>query len=130
MKILFSLIASAFNDGKCLLTTFLTFLICFRGLNVYEYCFTVNENVFFPPPKVKSGVIRLVRNEKEQIGCSEEAFFKVVKTAFNQRRKMLRNALKTNFSFTNPEDELLNKRAEQLSVEDFVRLVQMLGPIQ
>jgi len=95
-----------------------------------EYCFTVNENVFFPPPKVKSGVIRLVRNKKMQLDCDEQFFFKVVKTAFNQRRKMLRNALKAHFSFLNPEDEILEKRAERLSVDDFVRLVQMLEPIQ
>jgi len=95
-----------------------------------EYCFTVHENVFFPPPKVKSGVIKLVRNDKQEIDCDEQIFFRVVKTAFNQRRKMLRNALKVNFSFTNPEDEILTKRAEQLSVDDFVRLVNMLEPIQ
>jgi 16S rRNA (adenine1518-N6/adenine1519-N6)-dimethyltransferase len=93
-----------------------------------EYCFTVNENVFFPPPKIKSGVIRLKRNETKQLDCNERVFFQLVKTAFNQRRKMLRNALKANFSFTNPDDDILNKRAEQLSVEQFVRLVQMIEP--
>jgi 16S rRNA (adenine1518-N6/adenine1519-N6)-dimethyltransferase len=95
-----------------------------------EYCFTVNETVFFPPPKVKSGVIKLVRNNEQKIDCDEKLFFQVVKTAFNQRRKMLRNALKANFSFINPEDEILNKRAEQLSVKQFVSLVQMLEPIE
>lgn len=95
-----------------------------------EYCFTVNEHVFFPPPKVKSGVIRLRRNEKQQIDCDEQLFFQVVKTAFNQRRKMLRNALKASFSFSNPEDEILNKRAEQLNVNQFEKLAQMLKPIR
>jgi 16S rRNA (adenine1518-N6/adenine1519-N6)-dimethyltransferase len=94
-----------------------------------HYCFTVNENVFFPPPKVKSGVIKLIRNEKTQIDCDEQLFFQVVKTAFNQRRKTLRNALKAKFSIKNPEDSLLNKRAEQLSVEQFVQLTKILEPV-
>lgn len=93
-----------------------------------NYCFTVNEHVFSPPPKVKSGVIRLIRNEKQTLDCDEHVFFLVVKTAFNQRRKMLRNALKNSFQFLNPEDDILNKRAEQLSVEQFVGLVQQLEP--
>jgi 16S rRNA (adenine1518-N6/adenine1519-N6)-dimethyltransferase len=60
-----------------------------------DYLFTVSENVFYPPPKVQSGVIRLRRNNVEKLGCNEELFFRVVKTAFNQRRKTLRNALKS-----------------------------------
>ena len=60
-----------------------------------EYLFTVNETVFIPPPKVKSAVIRLTRNDRKKLDCDEVLFFKVVKTAFNQRRKTLRNSLKT-----------------------------------
>ncbi|NTW31835.1 MAG: 16S rRNA (adenine(1518)-N(6)/adenine(1519)-N(6))-dimethyltransferase RsmA [Bacteroidetes bacterium] len=90
-----------------------------------EYLFTVNENVFVPPPKVKSAVIRIVRNDVETLGCDEKLFFAVVKTAFNQRRKMLRNAL-SSFTFNNNENVLLlmTKRAEQLNVQDFILLTQ------
>ncbi|MES2836352.1 MAG: 16S rRNA (adenine(1518)-N(6)/adenine(1519)-N(6))-dimethyltransferase RsmA [Bacteroidota bacterium] len=86
-----------------------------------EYLFTVSETVFSPPPKVKSGVIRLVRNKVQNLACDEEKFIRVVKTGFNQRRKTLRNALK---SLTPPEftSVYLAKRAEQLSVNDFVKL--------
>ncbi|SDJ77044.1 16S rRNA (adenine1518-N6/adenine1519-N6)-dimethyltransferase [Catalinimonas alkaloidigena] len=90
-----------------------------------EYCFTVSEHVFKPPPKVKSGVIRLRRNERTTLACDEALFFRVVKTAFNQRRKTLRNALKPMLT---PESDLppalLDKRAEQLGVDEFVRLTQ------
>lgn len=93
-----------------------------------EYLFTVNENVFTPPPKVKSAVIRLTRNGRTQLNCDEDLFFKVVKTGFNQRRKTLRNALKTmlpeNYDIT---DSLLNKRAEQLSVSDFESLTARIS---
>lgn len=85
-----------------------------------EYLFTVNEGVFFPPPKVKSAVLRLKRNDVIQLDCDERLFVRVVKTGFNQRRKTLRNSLK---SFQIKDlDELLCKRAEQLEVEDFVTL--------
>jgi len=88
-----------------------------------DYLFTVSENVFHPPPKVQSGVIRLRRNDVEKLECNEEHFFRVVKTAFNQRRKTLRNALKS-LGMVRPESvsHLLDKRAEQLSVADFVSL--------
>jgi len=88
-----------------------------------EYLFTVNENVFVPPPKVKSAVIRIVRNDVEALGCNEKLFFALVKIAFNQRRKMLRNAL-SSFTFNDNNDvlSLMTKRAEQLSVDDFVLL--------
>ena len=88
-----------------------------------EYLFTVSENVFYPPPKVQSGVIRLRRNNIEKLDCNEDFFFRVVKTSFNQRRKTLRNALK-NLNKTGSEalPSLLDKRAEQLSVADFVFL--------
>jgi 16S rRNA (adenine1518-N6/adenine1519-N6)-dimethyltransferase len=89
-----------------------------------EYLFTVGENVFIPPPKVKSAVIRLRRNEREILDCNERLFFIVVKTAFNQRRKMLSNALKP-LGKTIPE-EFAMKRAEQLSVEEFVILTRKM----
>jgi 16S rRNA (adenine1518-N6/adenine1519-N6)-dimethyltransferase len=92
-----------------------------------EYLFTVNETVFIPPPKVKSAVIRLTRNETEKLDCDEALFFKVVKTAFNQRRKTLRNSLKT-FYIDYERGELTHlagKRAEELCVEDFVRLTRL-----
>lgn len=85
-----------------------------------EYLFTVPEHVFTPPPKVKSGVIRLVRKEDFSLQCNEKLFFTVVKTGFNQRRKTLRNALKSLNIAVNDETELLlTKRAEQLTVENF-----------
>lgn len=93
-----------------------------------EYLFTVNENVFNPPPKVKSAVIRLERNTLQQLPCSEELFIKVVKAAFNQRRKMLRNSLR-NVCETLPE-EFATKRPEQLSVNDFITLTVLVGNLQ
>jgi 16S rRNA (adenine1518-N6/adenine1519-N6)-dimethyltransferase len=92
-----------------------------------EYLFTVNETVFIPPPKVKSAVIRLTRNDREKLDCDEALFFKVVKTAFNQRRKTLRNSLKS-FYIDYERGEVLHlagKRAEELSVEDFVQLTRL-----
>ncbi|MFA4851852.1 MAG: 16S rRNA (adenine(1518)-N(6)/adenine(1519)-N(6))-dimethyltransferase RsmA [Bacteroidales bacterium] len=90
-----------------------------------EYLFTVNETVFIPHPKVKSAVIRLVRNDSKTLDCDEKLFFSIVKTAFNQRRKTLRNAL-SSFKFS--EDDvvkiLLTKRAEQQSVQEFVLLTK------
>ena len=92
-----------------------------------EYLFTVNETVFIPPPKVKSAVIRLTRNERMKLDCDETLFFKVVKTAFNQRRKTLRNSLKTFYiDFERGElGHLAGKRAEELSVDDFVNLTRL-----
>ena len=90
-----------------------------------EYLFTVNPTVFHPPPKVKSAVIRFTRNSTEKLNCDEELFFQVVKTGFNQRRKTLRNAL-SKFEIENLKNDLLNKRAEQLSVDDFVELTKMI----
>lgn len=90
-----------------------------------EYLFTVSEQVFIPPPKVKSAVIRLRRNDVVALPCNEELFFSTVKAAFNKRRKMLRNSL------SEPGKELpeqyAEKRPEQLSVADFIRLTQMIG---
>lgn len=91
-----------------------------------EYLFTVHENVFTPPPKVKSGVIRLRRNEVQDLGCDEALFFKVVKTGFNQRRKTLRNALKSlNMPGFKSDEPMLAKRAEELTVADFVYLTNL-----
>ena len=88
-----------------------------------EYLFTVSEHVFIPPPKVKSAVIRLRRNSSTELGCDPVLFKAVVKTAFNQRRKTLRNGLKSyKFISSSEIDTLLSKRAEQLSVKDFVFL--------
>jgi 16S rRNA (adenine1518-N6/adenine1519-N6)-dimethyltransferase len=87
-----------------------------------EYLFTVGETVFIPPPKVKSAVIRLRRNERVKLDCNEKFFFTVVKTAFNQRRKMLSNALKS-IGMKIPE-EFAMKRAEQLSVEEFITMAR------
>ena len=92
-----------------------------------EYLFTVDENVFDPPPKVKSGVMRLRRKEDFSLPCGEKLFFTVVKTAFQQRRKTLRNSLKTlNLSDNLREDKVLDLRPEQLSVEDFIALTQKI----
>jgi 16S rRNA (adenine1518-N6/adenine1519-N6)-dimethyltransferase len=92
-----------------------------------EYLFTVDEHVFIPPPKVKSGVLRLRRKENFTLPCGEKLFFTVVKTAFQQRRKTLRNSLKTlNLSDSLREDEVFNLRPEQLSVEQFITLTQKI----
>lgn len=96
-----------------------------------SYLFTVHEHVFTPPPKVKSAVIRLVRNERKNMACDEKLFIQVVKTAFNQRRKTLRNSLKTFFpEKSDSESVLYNKRPEQLSVEDFIHITQYITSIQ
>ena len=92
-----------------------------------EYLFTVSEKVFSPPPKVKSGVIRLIRNETEKLGCDEGLFFKVVKSCFNQRRKMLRNSVKAAFSLSSADHPDLNLRPEQLPVEKFVELTNWIS---
>lgn len=87
-----------------------------------EYLFDVSEKSFQPPPKVKSGVIRLIPRGESPAMKSEKKFFLLVKTAFNQRRKTLRNAVRDLFDATVLEEELFNKRAEQLSVEQFAAL--------
>lgn len=91
-----------------------------------EYLFTVNETVFVPPPRVKSGVIRLTRNDTLKLGCDEELFHKVVKTAFNQRRKTLRNSLKGLLDGIVTEGPLFDMRPERLSVQNFVSLTNMV----
>ena len=93
-----------------------------------EYLFTVSEHVFTPPPKVKSGVLRLKRKENYHLPCDEKLFFTVVKTAFNQRRKTLRNSLKTyQLSDNLKEDSIFDLRPEQLSVEQFIELTQKIA---
>ncbi len=91
-----------------------------------EYLFTVHENVFTPPPKVKSAVIRLTRNNVQKLDCDEELFKKVVKTTFNQRRKTIRNSIRTLFNNNELRHPLLDKRPEQLSVAQFVELTQFV----
>lgn len=95
-----------------------------------EYLFEVGENSFAPPPKVKSVVIRLKRKEKKELDCDEKLFFKIVKAGFNQRRKTLRNALKSNLKIKVQnlklwEEKVFDKRAEQLTVDEFIELTKM-----
>ncbi len=93
-----------------------------------EYLFTVPEHVFNPPPKVKSGVIRIIRNNVKKLDCDEKLFFRIVKAGFNQRRKTLSNSLKViPFNRDNISDcSLFSKRPEQLSVKEFVELTQFI----
>lgn len=92
-----------------------------------EYLFTVSEKVFDPPPKVKSAVIRMVRNSRQELGCDEKLFKTVVKTSFNQRRKTLRNSMKPLLGKDCPDYSLaiFDKRPEQLSVEQFIELTHI-----
>lgn len=94
-----------------------------------EYLFTVSEHVFNPPPRVKSAVIRLRRNSTMDIGCDTNHYINVIKSGFNQRRKTLRNSLKAIIGGKDTSDieDLLAKRAEQLSVEDFIELANQLA---
>lgn len=92
-----------------------------------EYLFTVNPNVFYPPPNVNSAVIRLRRNESKNLDCDEKLFFGLVKAGFNQRRKTLRNSLGSyKFEVSDRITELLSKRAEQLGVAEFEFLAQSI----
>ncbi|MEN8786639.1 MAG: 16S rRNA (adenine(1518)-N(6)/adenine(1519)-N(6))-dimethyltransferase RsmA [Flavobacteriales bacterium] len=91
-----------------------------------EYLFTVPEGAFDPPPKVQSGVIKLVRKENQEIGISMSTFKQVVKLGFNQRRKTLRNSLKSILPEATREEEILNKRPEQLTVNEFVEIGEMI----
>ena len=96
-----------------------------------EYLFTVDDHVFNPPPKVKSAVIRMTRNEVMDLGCDERLFKRLVKTVFNQRRKMLRVSLKqmlpADSSFFTLHSSLLTKRPEQLSIQQFVELTNLVA---
>ena len=93
-----------------------------------EYLFTVDEHVFNPPPKVKSGVVRLVRNDVTDLGVDERMFKRIVKASFGQRRKMLRSSLKPLFAnnLAAMERDVFQQRPEQLGVEDFIALTRLL----
>ncbi|WP_177761938.1 16S rRNA (adenine(1518)-N(6)/adenine(1519)-N(6))-dimethyltransferase RsmA [Flavobacterium sp. I3-2] len=91
-----------------------------------EYLFTVSEHVFTPPPKVKSGVMRMIRKENYHLPCNEKLFFTVVKTAFNQRRKTLRNSIKSLINDEIKDDEIFNLRPEQLGFEEFITITQKI----
>ena len=93
-----------------------------------EYLFTVDEHVFNPPPKVKSAVIRMTRNKRRRLDCDEALFKTVVKTAFNQRRKQMRNSLQQLVGKGNPilEENIFTMRPEQLSVEQFIELTHLI----
>jgi 16S rRNA (adenine1518-N6/adenine1519-N6)-dimethyltransferase len=98
-----------------------------------EYLFTVEPTVFNPPPKVMSAVIRMTRNDVQQLGCDEQLFKRVVKTVFNQRRKMLRVSLRQIFDTQHPasegffQNDIMTRRPEQLSIPQFVELTNMVG---
>lgn len=92
-----------------------------------EYLFTVQETVFVPPPKVKSGVIRLKRNKVTDLGCDEILFKRVVKACFNQRRKTLRNSVRSAFTLKNEDYPDFGERPERLSVDRFVRLTNWIS---
>lgn len=94
-----------------------------------EYLFTVDEHVFIPPPKVKSGVIRLKRNSVEKLDCDEELFKKVVKACFNQRRKMIRNSIRT-IAPELKDHSFFTLRPEQLSVAQFVELTKVISDLE
>ena len=95
-----------------------------------EFLFSVGPQVFIPPPRVRSAVIRLTRHPAFELDCNERLFFRVVKTAFNQRRKMLRNSLSSFLGAKkgakDPDDVILSRRPEQLSVDDFVSLTRFI----
>jgi len=91
-----------------------------------DYLLTVSENVFNPPPKVKSAVIRMSRNTTKDLKCDESLFFRVVKTGFNQRRKTLRNSLKGLLGDRKLDDEIMGQRPEQLSVQEFIELTNKI----
>ncbi len=101
--------------------------VLLQAFYTIDYLFTVHEHVFDPPPKVKSAVIRLTRNATEHLDCDERLFTQVVKTAFNQRRKTLRNALKPMLQGAACAEPVFDKRPEQLSVADFVALTNLVA---
>ena len=94
-----------------------------------EYCFTVDEHVFNPPPKVKSGVIRCTRNQREVFPCDEKLFIQIVKMSFNQRRKTIRNSIKQLISGKEFDHPFLTLRPEVLSVEQFIELTQAVAKV-
>ncbi len=93
-----------------------------------EYLFSVSPSVFYPKPKVNSAVVRFTRKQNYKLDCNETSFFKIVKTAFNHRRKTLRNSLKIfNLDDNLREDSIFDLRPEQLSVDNFVKLTNMIN---
>lgn len=92
-----------------------------------DYLFTISEHNFSPPPKVKSGVLRFTRKPRLHLDCDEERFKMVVKTCFQQKRKMVRNSLKTLLPADQLTDPFFDQRPEQLSVDDYVRITQKLN---
>jgi len=98
-----------------------------------EYLFTVEPTVFNPPPKVMSAVIRMTRNDVRHLGCDEQLFRRVVKTVFNQRRKMLRVSLRQIFDAQHPatdgffQRDIMTRRPEQLSIQEFVELTNLVA---
>jgi 16S rRNA (adenine1518-N6/adenine1519-N6)-dimethyltransferase len=95
-----------------------------------EYCFTVDEHVFNPPPKVKSGVIRCTRNTRSEFPCEEKLFIQVVKMSFNQRRKTIRNSIKQLISGTEFDHPFLTLRPEVLSVDQFIELTKAIQELR
>ncbi|MBL1280859.1 MAG: 16S rRNA (adenine(1518)-N(6)/adenine(1519)-N(6))-dimethyltransferase RsmA [Fluviicola sp.] len=95
-----------------------------------EYCFTVDEHVFDPPPKVKSGVIRCTRNSREKLPCDEVLFKQVVKTSFNQRRKTIRNSIKALLKGNKVDHPFMALRPETLSVDQFIELTQIVDGLE
>jgi len=106
--------------------TYGIFSVLLQAYYNIEYLFTVHEHCFSPAPKVKSAVIRLTRNSTKELNCDPVLFVKVVKASFNQRRKMIRNSLKSIFINLPVENELLTKRPEQLSVDQFTELTNLI----
>ncbi len=94
-----------------------------------DYLFTVGPEVFNPPPKVNSGVIRMSRNTTMNLDCNETLFIRVVKTGFNQRRKTLRNSLKSLLGDLKLEDDIMGQRPEQLTVQEFVELTNKIDAL-
>jgi 16S rRNA (adenine1518-N6/adenine1519-N6)-dimethyltransferase len=95
-----------------------------------ESLFSVKPGSFFPPPQVTSGVIRLTRNQTGSLPCDEPLFFRVVKTVFNQRRKMIRNSVKSIVPSLDGQEELLRKRPEELGISEFIELTRWVSEQQ
>ena len=119
-------VAERFAEGPGSKTYGITSVLLQAFYNV-EYLFTVGPEVFDPPPKVQSAVIRFTRNEKSKLNCDEKKFKQIVKLAFNQRRKTMRNSLKSLINDEAKGNEVFNLRPEQLSVEEFVALTNLIA---
>jgi 16S rRNA (adenine1518-N6/adenine1519-N6)-dimethyltransferase len=112
--------------SKCGNKTYGILSVLLQAYFKIELLFTVNEKCFVPPPNVKSAVIRLTRNSTIEIDCDPQLFFRVVKTTFNHRRKVISNSLKSGFANIPVNSELLSKRPEQLNVEQFIELTRLV----